>query len=70
MTEKEFKSLRTVVEYLWNDEQKNFHECEFNDGKAPGDHIFRHLETLDGYMARELTADAPTEQTSDVSPFI
>ena len=45
-------------------------QCELNDGEAPDDHIFRHLETLDGYMAREFTADAPTEQTSDVSPFI
>ncbi len=70
MTEQELRSLRTVINYLWRDEQKNFEECELNDGEAPDDHIFRHLETLDGYMARELTADAPTEQTSDVSPFI
>ncbi len=70
MTEDEFKALFAVVAYLWRDEQKSFEECELNDGEAPDDHIFRHLETLDGYMARELTADAPTEQTSDVSPFI
>ncbi len=70
MTEKELKSLRTVVEYLWNDEQKNFEECEHNDGTAPGDHIFRHLETLDACLARELTDDVPSEPTSNVSPFI
>ncbi len=52
MTEKELKSLRTVLLYLWDDEQKNFHECEFNDGKAPDDHVFRHLLVLDGCLTR------------------
>lgn len=47
MTEQEIKSLKTVVEYLWNDEQKDFHDCEINDGKAPDDHVFRHLLVLD-----------------------
>ncbi len=56
MTEKEFKSLRTVVEYLWNDEQKYFHECEFNDGKAPGDHVFRHLLVLGDCLTNHIEA--------------
>ena len=70
MTEQELRSLRTVINYLWRDEQKNFEECELNDGKEPDDHIFRHLETLDHYLNREPIDDVPSEQTSDISPFI
>ncbi len=70
MTEQELKSLHRVIQYLWRDDQKNFEECELNDGKAPDDHIFRDVKTLDRYLARELTADVPSEQTADVSPFI
>ncbi len=70
MTEQELTSLRTVIRYLWRDEQKNFEECELNDGGAPDDHIFRHLETLGRYLNHEPTNDVPSEQTSDVSPFI
>ena len=62
MTEQELESLKTVIRYLWRDDQKNFEECELNDGGAPDDHIFPHLETLDRYMTRE--------QPADVSPFI
>ncbi len=40
MTEQELASLRTVIRYLWCDEQKNFEECELNDGGPPDDHIF------------------------------
>ncbi len=57
MTEQELESLRTVVRYLWRDEQKNFEECELN-GDDPGGHIFRHLGSLDGYLLREHGADA------------
>ncbi len=53
MTEKELKSLRTVLLYLCDDEQKNFHECELNDSKAPDDHVFRHLLVLDGCLTRQ-----------------
>ena len=70
MTEQELKSLHRVIQYLWRDEQKNFEECGLNDGKAPDDHIFRDVKTLDRYLARELTAGVPSEQTADVSPFI
>ncbi len=70
MTENELKALFAVVAYLWRDEHKNFEECEHNDGTAPDDHIFRHLETLDACLARELTDDVSSEPTSDVSPFI
>ena len=61
MTDQELDSLRTVIRYLWRDEQKNFEECELN-GDDPSDHIFRHIETLDHYLTHE--------QASDVSPFI
>ena len=62
MTEQELESLRTVVRYLWCDEQKHFDKCELNDGGAPDDHIFRHLETLRRYVEHE--------QAVDMSPFI
>ena len=58
MTEQELTSLRTVVRYLWRDEQKNFEECELNDGGPPDDHIFRHVDSLNGYLLREHNADA------------
>ncbi len=58
MTEQELESLKTVIRYLWRDEQKNFEECELNDGKAPDDHIFRHVDSLNGYLLREHNADA------------
>ena len=62
MTEQELDSLNTVIQYLWCDEQKHFEECELNDGEAPDDHIFRHLETLTCYLTQK--------QVADVSPFI
>ena len=62
MTEQEFDSLNTVVNFLWRDEQKDFDNCELNDGGAPDDHIFRHLETLRRYLTQE--------QDAHVSPFI
>ena len=68
MTEQELKSLRTVINFLWRDEQRHFEEMKLTG--EPGDHIFRHLETLDHYLNREPTDDVPAEQTSDVSPFI
>ena len=69
MTEKELKSLRTVISYLWRDEQKNFEDMEAV-GDDRDDHIFRHLETLDHYLNRGPIDDGPSELTSDVSPFI
>ncbi len=59
MTGQELESLRTVIRYLWRDEQKDFEECEINDGEAPDDHIFRHLETLRRYLTHEQAADVP-----------
>ena len=61
MTEQELTSLRTVINFLWRDEQKHFEECELN-GDTPDDHIFLHLKTLDGYLTHQRTAE--------VSPFI
>ena len=62
MNQQELESLNTVIRFLWRDEQKHFEECELNDGGAPDDHVFRHLETLRRYVANERAAD--------VSPFI
>ena len=65
MTEQELKSLRTVVNFLWRDEQRHFEDMEAAGGD-PGDHIFRHIETLQYYVNRYLAR----ERTPDVSPFI
>ncbi len=62
MTEQELESLKAVIRFLWRDEQKNFEECLLNDGGAPDNHVFRHLETLRRYLAHE--------QAASVSPFI
>ena len=62
MTEQELESLKTVIRYLWRDEQNNFEACELADGGAPDNHVFRHLETLRRYLAHE--------QAAGVSPFI
>ena len=69
MTEQELKSLRTVINYLWRDEQRHCEDMEAA-GNDLDDHIFRHLETLGHYLNREPTDHVPAEQTSDVSPFI
>ncbi len=37
MTEKELKSLRTVVNFLWRDEQRHFEDMEAA-GDDTGDH--------------------------------
>ena len=70
MTEQELESLKTVIRYLWRDEQKNFEGCELNDGGPPDDHVFSHLETLGRYLTRAQATDVPSEQTSDVSPSV
>ena len=70
MTEQELVSLRTVLNYLWRDEQKNFEEGGVNDGGPPDGHVFSHLETLNRYLVRARATDVPPEQTSDGSPFI
>ena len=56
MNQQELESLQTVIRYLWRDEQMNFDECEINDGGAPDDHIFRHLETLRRYVTGDRVA--------------
>ncbi len=63
MTEQELESLKTVIRYLWRDEQKHFEECELNDGGPPDDHIFAHLETLGRYVTDEQADDSVLRQT-------
>ena len=62
MNEQELESLQTVIRYLWREEQKDFEKLEVNNGGAPDDHVFRHLETLRRYLEHERAAA--------VSPFI
>ncbi len=52
MAEQELKSLRTVINFLWRDEQRHFEDMEAA-GEDPGDHVFPHLEALNGYLMRE-----------------
>ena len=63
MNEQELESLNTVIQFLWRDEQKHFEECELNDGRAPDDHIFRHLETLRRYATDEQPDDSVLRQS-------
>ena len=63
MNEQELESLKSVIDYLWRDEQRHFEECELNDGEAPDDHIFRHLETLDRYVTDEQADDSVLRQS-------
>ena len=62
MNQQELESLKSVIDYLWRDEQKDFEAHELNGGGAPDNHVFQHLETLRRYLAHERAAD--------VSPFI
>ena len=63
MNEQDLESLNTVIRYLWREEQRHFEECEINDGGAPDDHIFRHLETLRRYVTDEQAEDSVLRQT-------
>ena len=63
MTEQELTSLRTVVRYLWCDEQRNFEEYQLNNGGPPDDHVFSHLETLGRYVTDEQADDSVLRQT-------
>ena len=55
MTESERMSLRAVIRFFWRDEQRHFEDMEVA-GDDTGDHIFRHLVTLDRYT-REQSAN-------------
>ncbi len=57
MNQQEIESLNTIINLFWRDERKHFEECELN-GDDPGDHIFRHVDSLNGYLLREHNADA------------
>ncbi len=49
LTEKTEASIKTVVDYLWNDEEKNYEECLATDGKVEN-HIFNSLKNLKGVL--------------------
>ncbi len=63
MNEQELESLNTVIRYLWREGQKDFEKSEVNDGGAPDDHIFSHLETLGRYVTDEQANDSVLRQT-------
>ena len=65
MTEQELDSLKTVIRYLWRGEQRDFAEREVNDGGAPDEHVFRHLETLRRYVTDEQPDDSVLRQSGN-----
>ncbi len=48
MYRSEHQALTRIVEYLYNDEKRNFEE---NNG--PKDHIFRDIQALDDVLGEE-----------------
>ena len=50
MNERELDALSKAVAYLWYDEKKDFEVRRLNGEDLPENHIFRHLEVLDGYL--------------------
>lgn len=42
-------SIKTVVDYLWKDEERHYEECLATDGKVEN-HIFNHLKNLKGVL--------------------
>lgn len=45
LTEESLASIKTVVDYLWKDEEKDYEECLVS-GKNVDNHIFKHLRKL------------------------
>lgn len=45
LTEESLASIKTVVDYLWKDEEKDYEECLVSGGNV-GNHIFKHLKKL------------------------
>ncbi|WP_296015077.1 hypothetical protein [uncultured Treponema sp.] len=45
LTEESLASIKTVVDYLWEDEEKDYEECFASDGNIDN-HIFKHLRKL------------------------
>jgi hypothetical protein len=48
--EKEVEALELIVDYLWDDEEKNFEECQ--DRRAKINHIYHDLLVVDVAMGR------------------
>ncbi len=63
MTDQEIESLRTVVQYLWRTEQRNFEEHERKKGTPPDNLIFSLLETLRRYVTDEQVDDSALRQS-------
>lgn len=49
LTEENEASIKTVVDYLWKDEERNYEECLATDEKVEN-HIFEHLRKLKGVL--------------------
>lgn len=45
LTKEIISEIKTVVDYLWNDEEKHYEEC-FSENEKEGNHIFKNLRNL------------------------
>ena len=51
MTEEEVKAVRDIVDYLYNDEEKDYLACE-DDGVRQDSHIFLRVKTLKNWLTK------------------
>ena len=59
MTQEEIEALKKVVEYLWEDEARNYAET----GNPPN-HIFLQLEKLHTFIQKSTTIELPSDATN------
>ena len=51
MNEKTKIALKEIIDYLWDDEEKNFEECELELGTAAAEeHIFSSLQIVNQWF--------------------
>ena len=65
LTEETEASIKTVVDYLWKDEERHYEECLATDGKVEN-HIFNHLRKL----ISVLEGNIKFYSTKDKIPFL
>ena len=59
MTHEEMEALKKVVDYLWEDEARNYAETG-----NPHHHIFLQLEKLHTFIQKNITTELPSDATN------
>ena len=59
MTHEEMEALKKVVDYLWEDEARNYAETG-----NPHHHIFLQLEKLHTFIQKSTTIELPSDATN------